>query len=91
VVKNGGKILVVGVADEKIVTDIGSVMFRELKLIGCMMYNNGDFKDAIDIMARSRLDLSGLVTKVFPLREIETVFPEVIGHNNLYIKCVLQP
>ena len=91
IVKKGGRILEAGVAEHKFPVDMGLVMFNELKLIGCMMYNDGDFEDAMGILAKGKIDLEGFITKVFSLSEIKAVFPEVIGHKDRYVKCVLQP
>ncbi|HUV07235.1 MAG TPA: alcohol dehydrogenase catalytic domain-containing protein [Spirochaetia bacterium] len=71
--------------------DVGLIMFNELKLIGCMMYNNGDFADAARILGEGKMDLSPFVSKVFKLRDVEAAFNEIIKNKDRYAKCLVEP
>ena len=65
VARKGTDIVVVGVFGDKPTIDLGTVQDRELRLIGTLMYQEADWKAAIELVKKGRAKLAPLVTNHF--------------------------
>jgi L-iditol 2-dehydrogenase len=90
VVKKGGTLVVVGTPEKAIQADFGKILINELRVNGSLKYRN-NFPEAIDILHQNRLDLSPLISHIFPLTEIQNAFEEISVNSANYIKCLIQP
>jgi L-iditol 2-dehydrogenase len=62
VARKGTDVVVVGVYGDKPVVDMGLVQDRELRLIGTLMYQEPDWKEAIALVEARKVSLEPLVT-----------------------------
>lgn len=67
--RKGTDIVVVGVFGTKPQVDMGLVQDRELRLIGTLMYQEKDFRTAIDLIYRGKVDLSSLISDSFAFKD----------------------
>jgi L-iditol 2-dehydrogenase len=66
VARKGTDIVLVGVFGEKPAIDLGTVQDRELRVVGTLMYQEADWKAAIDLVQKGKVKLAPLVTNHFP-------------------------
>jgi L-iditol 2-dehydrogenase len=64
--RKGTDIIVVGVFAEKATVDLGLVQDRELKLIGTLMYQEEDYRKAIELIEENKVKLDPIITEHFP-------------------------
>ena len=64
--RKGTDIVVVGVYGDKPVVDMGLVQDRELRLIGTLMYQEPDWRQAIALVDSGKVNLEPLVTDRYP-------------------------
>ena len=72
--RKGSDIVVVGVFGSRPEVDMGLVQDRELTLIGTLMYQKPDYERAIDLVARDKLKLGGLVTHRFQFQQYQAAY-----------------
>lgn len=90
VVAPGGRIVLVGIPDGDRTTFVASRARRkELTLQLCRRMRSADLDRAIELAAAGRVDLSGLVTHRFPLREAPEAFRTLAAQTG--IKVIVQP
>ena len=63
--RKGTDIIVVGVFGDKPTVDMGTVQDRELLLIGTLMYQDRDWRKAIDLVEKGKIRLAPLITHHF--------------------------
>jgi len=88
VVRRDGRVGVVGLCREEILTpiDIGGPG-PELEVIGCTAYVNVDFRDAMGILPEGKL--GKLISRVYPIERIQEAFETFIRENDTLIKVIL--
>lgn len=69
-----GRIVMVAIYSEPQKVDLFRFFWRELKLIGARVYEPEDFEKSIAFAASGALPLDRIITKVFPLEELESGF-----------------
>lgn len=69
-----GRIVMVAIYSEPQKVDLFRFFWRELKLIGARVYEPEDFEKSIALAASGDLPLDRIITKVFPLEELESGF-----------------
>jgi L-iditol 2-dehydrogenase len=60
--RKGSDIIVVGVFGDKATVEMGLVQDRELRLFGTLMYKEGDYKTAIDLISKGTIQLKPMIT-----------------------------
>ncbi len=66
----GGTIIQIGtIGTNEVLLPVNELMVRELSFLGTFRYSD-EFTQAIDLTSRGRFNLSPLITRVFPLKEI---------------------
>lgn len=69
VARKGSEIIVVGVFDDKPVTDVGLIQDRELRLIGSLMYKQEDYETAIKLISQKKINLRPLMSRTFSFED----------------------
>lgn len=87
-VRNGGKIILVGMASAKIGFDLKRVVCKEIGLIGSYMYTT-EMKEGLEIITRGGIDVKKIITSVRPLAEGPGIFAELAGGETEEIKVIL--
>ena len=88
--RKGGRLVVVGTPAEPIQTDIGIVMFNELKILGSLKYRNS-FPEAIRTIEQGGIHAAGYISASFPLEDVENAFREIDRESARYLKCLITP
>ncbi|MDO4575007.1 MAG: alcohol dehydrogenase catalytic domain-containing protein [Planctomycetia bacterium] len=85
-----GKILVVGIFSHPVSVDLHKFFWKELQVRGARVYEKEDFDKAIALAAGGELPLSRLITKTWPLAEIQEAFRYLQNGNDamkVLIRC----
>jgi L-iditol 2-dehydrogenase len=80
VARKGTDIVVVGVFGDKPQVDMGRVQDNELRLIGTLMYQEADWRTAIELIGKNRIKLQPLITDHFLFVDYLKAY-EHIEHN----------
>lgn len=67
--RKGTDIIVVAVFGDKANIDLATVQDRELKLIGTLMYQENDYKTAIELITNHKVKLKPLITGYFDFKD----------------------
>ncbi len=85
--KNGSIVLMT--VHKEIEVNMEPVIRNELTLQGSICYNYKEFDQAIDLIAKKKIDVKRFVGHIFPLREAEEAFQ--VGLSRKAIKVILKP
>jgi len=89
-VKNGGTIVLVGLAAEpEILFNFGKIMAKEAKIESVFRYRN-IYPKAIAAIAEGRIDVSGIVTHEFEFDQIQEAFECAINEKDEVVKAVIK-
>ena len=66
-----GKIMIVGVSHKPVNVDLMNVNFKELKLIGCRVYDNNDFLESIDFVRENKAMLKSYISHILDLKDLK--------------------
>jgi 2-desacetyl-2-hydroxyethyl bacteriochlorophyllide A dehydrogenase len=66
-----GKIMIVGVSHKPVSVDLMNVNFKELKLIGCRVYDNDDFLESINFVKENRDMLKNYISHLLDLKDLK--------------------
>ena len=89
VARKGTDIIVVGVFGDKPTLDMGTVQDRELRLIGTLMYQEPDWKKAIDLVERGAIRLSPLITDHFDFADYKKAYEYIDAHRERAMKVMI--
>jgi (R,R)-butanediol dehydrogenase / meso-butanediol dehydrogenase / diacetyl reductase len=85
--KGGGRVVVVALFDEPItLSDPFQLVGAEAAILGSQMYTAADFKTAVDLTARGRVDLRPLVSHEVPLGKVGDAFRLLIDRTGSPVK-----
>ncbi|MGE5482464.1 MAG: zinc-dependent alcohol dehydrogenase [Bacteroidota bacterium] len=87
--RKGTDIVIVGIPGEKPAVDIGAVQQYELRLIGTMMYQEDDFRKAIELVQGAKLSLKPLVTHHFAFRDYLKAYEYIDEHKSNTMKVMI--
>jgi len=87
--RKGTAVVVVGVFGERPTVDLGLVQNNELRLIGSLMYQECDFRDAISLASTSKIGLSSLITNHFPFRDYLTAYKYIDKTKGAVMKVII--
>ncbi len=73
-VRVGGRLCVVGYTNEAISIVAGTIMFKELEVVGSLGCRPLDYKPLIRLVEQGKVDVKRLVTHRFPLEELSKAF-----------------
>jgi L-iditol 2-dehydrogenase len=75
--RKGSDIIVVGVFGEPPKVDIGLVQDRELRMIGTLMYQESDYRQAIELVGTGKVNLEPLITDHFTFDEYTKAYEHI--------------
>ena len=73
-VNKGGRIIIVGVFQDKPRIDMSIIGDRELSLAGSLMYRKPDFEEAVRLMSRGEIRTTPLDSRHFPYSEFPAAY-----------------
>lgn len=74
----GGSIYVVSIFEESAGLDVNSIVAAQLRLVGCNAYEKRHLQKAADILSGGQLDVSPIITGVFPLENCGAAFQALV-------------
>lgn len=90
VCKPGGTIMVMGVFEKPPVVDMNTLQEAERKILTSQAHVN-EIGEALELMARGKIDADELITKEILLEElVEEGFEELIRHSSQHIKILIR-
>jgi len=89
VARKGTDIIVVGVFGDKPTVDMGTVQDRELRLIGTLMYQEPDWKKAIDLVEKGKIRLAPLITDHFDFADYKKAYEYIDAHRERAMKVMI--
>jgi len=89
VARKGTDIVVVGVFGDKPQVDMGTVQDRELRLIGTLMYQEPDWKKAIELIAAGKVNLQPLVTNHFDFADYARAYEYIDANRERAMKVMI--
>ena len=89
VARKGSDIIVVGVFGDKPVVDLGTVQDRELRLIGTLMYQEADWRQAIELIGAGRIKLRPLITDRFPFADYRKAYEYIEANRDRAMKVMI--
>lgn len=88
--RKGTTIVVVGVFGEKPLVDLGLVQDRELSLVGTLMYQDSDYRKAIDLVQRGKMKLEKVITHRFKFEDYLEAYKAIEKSNGEYMKVMIE-
>jgi len=89
VARKGTDIVVVGVFGDKPAVDMGTVQDRELRLIGTLMYQEADWKKAIELIGAGKVKLQPLVTNHFAFADYKKAYEYIDANRERAMKVMI--
>ncbi len=87
--RKGTDIIVVGVFGDKPTIDLGFVQDRELRLIGNMMYQRGDYIKAIELVNSKKIIVNPLMTSHFPFEDYNKAYKFIEDKKDKVMKVFI--
>lgn len=87
--RKGTDIIIVGVFGQKAIVDLGLVQDRELRIVGTLMYQERDYKKAIELISDGKVDLSPLITNHFPFEKYLEAYRFIDEKKDLSMKVII--
>ncbi len=87
--RKGTDIVVVGVFGDRPMVDLGLVQDKELRLIGTLMYQDRDYRTAIELIRAGEIKLDPLITQRFPLEEFAAAYKYIEGYGDRSMKVLI--
>ncbi len=89
IARKGTDIIVVGVFGDKPTVDMGTVQDRELRLIGTLMYQEPDWKKAIQLVETGKIRLAPLITDHFPFADYPKAYEYIEENRERAMKVMI--
>lgn len=89
VARKGTDIVVVGVFGDKPQVDMGTVQDRELRLIGTLMYQEPDWRKAIELIGSRKVNLQPLVTNHFAFTDYKKAYEYIDANRERAMKVMI--
>jgi L-gulonate 5-dehydrogenase len=85
-----GRAIIVGLSAHDAPLRVGDLAFKEIDLLGVSCCNANEFGEAVDLVARRKDALAGLVTHQFSLEETPAAITYAIEHPAEVMKAVIR-
>jgi L-iditol 2-dehydrogenase len=89
-VRKGGRVVLVGVPEERALVDVARVQDAEIELVGTLMYQRRHFEQAIALMQRGLLRTEGLISQVVSLDETPATFRSLSADPGSSVKVLVR-
>ncbi len=86
-----GQLLLVGMSLPPLDLSAPPVVLKELQIKGVLTYRRDEFSEAIALLARDLIPVSGLITDTVPLERAEATFQKLTAPGNHHLKVLLAP
>ena len=90
IVRKGGAVILIGNLHPKVEIPLQSVVSRQIRLHGSCAIA-GEYPIALDLMARGKIDVRPIISKIAPLREGPLWFDKLYRREDGLLKVVLLP
>jgi len=90
-VKKGGKVVIIGMLEATMELGMLDVTVKEIEIKGSYGYTSNDFKQALTLIAKGKVEVKPLITHVLPLHDIVKGFDILSQGAENVIKVVLKP
>lgn len=90
-VKQGGKVVLVGVALDAINTYTVQVVMKELTVLGAIAYTYDEFKTCIDLIADKKIDVLKFVSDIVPLSKTQESYERLTSGQDEAVKILVDP
>jgi threonine dehydrogenase-like Zn-dependent dehydrogenase len=88
--RRGGTIVPVALPHGAINYDFELLYRKELSIVGSRLYN-GDFEEALELIASGDVNPDPIITHQFPLEEASSAFSTLVDHPDQAIKILVLP
>ena len=88
-IQKGGLIVAVGVYGDRPRVNMGLVQDRELRLIGTLMYQEEDYREAIRLAAEGRVHLAPLISGHFAFRDYRKAYEAIASGGDRVLKALI--
>jgi L-gulonate 5-dehydrogenase len=89
-VATAGRVVVVGISEDVVPVAVGSLVFRELDLLGVSCCSAEEFAAAVGLVERNRDLAAGLVTHEFPFEQAPEALVYAMEHPAEVLKAVIR-
>jgi L-iditol 2-dehydrogenase len=91
VARRGVRVVVAGVLESTAkVPLLPDFVEHELTMIGSTMYVPQDFRDVIDLMAKGKIKIDGMVTHSAPLSRVKDIYSMIDARSEKFFKIILR-
>ncbi len=88
IARNGGKLIMVGMASPKIEIEYKHAVCKELKLLGSYMYTS-EMREGLKMISDGMVDVKQMITSVLPMSEGPRIFSELVSGQTEEVKVIL--
>lgn len=88
--RNGTAIVLEGVPEDALTIDAVKIQDRELSLVGTLMYQRGDFEQAIAMLSDNLIPGRELITEIVGFTQVKSVFDRLIHNPTDEMKTLVQ-
>jgi L-gulonate 5-dehydrogenase len=89
-VASAGRVVVTGISDKDVALPVGSFTAKELDVIGVSCCAAREFEEAVEIVARRRGVVEGLITHEYPLERAPEALTFAMEHPAEVMKVVIR-
>lgn len=86
-----GRLTVVGLPDDPAAVDLALLVVKEITVRGSLVYDEGDFAEALGHLAAGRIPCDRIITTVAPLESAPALVAELRGGATEQVKVLLTP
>jgi len=90
-VKEGGTVILVGVATKPIEVPTMLAVMRELTVQGAIAYTREEFETCIDLIANKQIDVMKFVDKIVTLDKVQQSYEKLTSGNSEAVKILVDP
>jgi threonine dehydrogenase-like Zn-dependent dehydrogenase len=89
VVRNGGTIILVGMAMPQINIELKHAIVKEVKFLSSYMYIT-ELREGVDMIAAGDIDVKKIITSEYPMSEGPKIFADLLSGKTDDIKVILK-
>lgn len=86
--ETNGKLMVVSIFEKNFDFDINDLVAKQIELIGCNVYTEKELKEAATYIAENKIDVTPLISHIFPLSEGPRAF-EILSSSSKHANKIL--
>ncbi len=91
IIERGGTIVLESIYKGSISLGIFMLNAKEISLVGTISHDRDDILDAISLLAKKKVDMSKLISKIVPIKDIQKAFEEFLEPGERkFIKTIIK-